>query len=568
MINKSKPSEFIELLTPLRPYLFSAALFSCAINILMIVPAIYMLQVYDRAVGNQSLATLTMLTVIMIALLIAMGILDWTRGQIMSRASIRFDELLSKSIFERNFRQSLLSGGRTNSQPLQDFNRVKSFIDGPTVNAFFDIPWLPIYILIMFAFHLYFGLIAILSVFVLATLALLNQKTTQKHIEEANKELSWVSNFVNSHIRNAEVIESMGMMSDIRQRWHQRNQSATQQQTLAGDRSRIYSSSSKALRIMLQSLTLGLGAYLAINNEISGGMMIAGSILLGRALSPVDQLIGGWKSFQQVKEQFKRIDALFTNIPANKDKMILPEPKGDISVEAIRVVPPGSRVPILNGVSFNITAGTILGIIGPSASGKSTLARALLGIWPTVTGSVRLDNADVFKWNPEELGKHVGYLPQDIELFEGSISDNISRFTCVDSKSEQIVEAARLAGVHDMILHLPNGYDTVIGASGPVLSGGHRQRIGLARALFGNPRLVILDEPNSNLDDAGELALRQALQYLKNNRVTVVVITHRPNILSVVDKILVLKDGASLDFGAADMIIKKYQKVSSLQKVK
>jgi ATP-binding cassette subfamily C protein EexD len=308
---------------------------------------------------------------------------------------------------------------------------------------------------------------------------------------------------------------------------------------------------------MLQSLALGMGAYLAINLEISPGMMIAGSILLGRALAPVDQLLGAWKGFQAAQQQFQRLEELLVKSPVKAEKMELPVPTGKLSVEAIRVAPPGVQMPVLKGISFELEAGTSLGVIGPTAAGKSTLARALLGIWPAVMGAVRLDGADIYKWDRIDLGPHIGYLPQDIELFDGTISENIARFGDIDA--EQIVEAARLAGVHEMILRLPEGYDTVIGANGGTLAGGQRQRIALARALYGKPRLVVLDEPNSNLDDSGEAALRVSLQQLKQSGTTVVVITHRPNILFCVDQILVMKNGQVADFGPADAIMRKYQ---------
>ena len=560
-----KNSLLLKTLQPLRPYFMGAAGFSFFINMLMIVPAIYMLQVFDRAVGSQSLSTLFMLTLIMVFLLISMGALDWVRGQIMCRAGARLDEILSQRIFDGTFKQSLLTAGRSSTQPLSDLVGLRSFIASPAVNAFFDSPWVPVYILIMFMFHTYFGLLAIFAVALLATITFFNQRLTQAALLEANKEQIWSKNYATRHLRNAEVIESMGMMHNVRARWSEHNQQALGLQGQAADTAGAFTSGSKALRIMLQSLALGMGAYLAINMEISPGMMIAGSILLGRALAPVDQLVGAWKGFQNARQQFERLEELLAKTPLQPDKMELPAPQGRISVEEIRVAPPGTQMPVLKGVSFELEAGGSLGVIGPSAAGKSTLARALLGIWPAAMGAVRLDGADIYKWDRRELGRHIGYLPQDIELFDGSISENIARFG--DINSEQIVAAARMAGVHEMILRLPEGYDTVIGASGGVLAGGQRQRIALARAMYGNPRLVVLDEPNSNLDDSGESALRDSLQQLKQAGATVVVITHRPNILFGVDRILVMKDGQAADFGAADMIMRKYQQQQPVQRV-
>jgi ATP-binding cassette subfamily C protein EexD len=560
-----KDSVLLKALAPLRPYILAAGAFSLFINILMIVPAIYMLQVYDRAVGSQSLSTLTMLTLIMVGLLIAFGGLEWVRGQIMNRASIRLDELLSERVFESTFRQSLYMGGRSSAQPLADLYGLRSFLASPGLNAFFDAPWIPIYVLIMFAFHAYFGLLALASVLLLSALTWANQRITQAALEEANTEQLWVSNFANSHLRNAEVIESMGMMNDVRDRWASHNQRVVGLQGVAAERSGVFASTSKSLRIMLQSLALGLGAYLAINMEISPGMMIAGSILLGRALAPVDQLLGGRKAYQQARQQFARLDSLLSKMPQPGEKMDLPEPQGELLVESVIVMPPGASFPSLKGVSFKLPAGTSLGVIGPSAAGKSSLARAVLGVWPTAKGSVRLDGAEIFQWDRSMLGQYVGYLPQDIELFDGTVAANIARFGAIDG--DKIVEAAQLAGVHDMILRLPDGYDTVIGAVGGTLAGGQRQRIGLARALYGKPRLVVLDEPNSNLDDTGEIALYSALQKLKAERVTVIVITHRPRLLSGVDKVLVLNDGVATDFGPAGMVMEKYRKPAQLHEL-
>jgi ATP-binding cassette subfamily C protein EexD len=554
-----KQSVLLKALEPLRPYIVAAATFSFFINILMIVPAIYMLQVYDRAVGSRSESTLVMLTLIMVFLLIAMGGLDWVRGQIMTRAGARLDELLSQRVFDATYRLSLHSGGRSSAQSLSDLTGIRMFISGPSLNAFFDTPWVPIYILIMFLFHPWFGWLALLSVAVISLLTWVNQRSTHAQLLEAGREQVWAKNFATRHLRNAEVIESMGMMDDVQSRWLAHNQRVLQLQGQAADQSSIFTSASKSLRIILQSLALGLGAYLAINAQISPGMMIAGSILLGRALAPVDQLVGAWKGLQNARQQFQRLDELMKKVPARRETLSLPVPTGKVSVEGIRVAPPGVQVPVLKGISFTLEAGELLGVIGPSAAGKSTLARALLGIWPASAGAVRLDGADIFKWNRDELGPHIGYLPQDIELFDGSISENIARFG--DINPDQIVAAAKLAGVHQMILRLPEGYDTQIGAAGGTLAGGQRQRIGLARALYGDPRLVVLDEPNSNLDEMGEAALRKALQQLKAAGATVVVITHRPNILACVDKVLVMREGQIAEMGAAETILRKFQQM-------
>lgn len=557
-------SALMKVLEPVRAHFYAAFGFSLFINLLMIVPAIYMLQVYDRAVGSGSQSTLLMLSLIMVFLLATMGALDWVRGQIMVRASALINMLLGERVFESSFKQSLSTGGmKSSAQPINDLTALRQFLTGPGLNAFFDAPWVPVYILIMFLFHTYFGILAMFSVAILGGLTYLNQRLTSKQLAEANQEAMWANNYTTRNLRNAEVIESMGMMSVVSERWLNHNQRVVNLQAQASDTAIGFTSGSKALRIILQSTALGMGAYLAINMEISPGMMIAGSILLGRALAPVDQLVGAWKTFRGAKDQFSRIDTLLEEFPLDPDRMELPEPKGNLSVEQIAVAAPGTRNPILRGVNFQLEAGTSLAVIGPSAAGKSSLARAILGIWPIMGGAVRLDGASMDKWDRTLLGPHVGYLPQDIELFDGTISENIARFGQIDS--EKIVSAARLAGVHEMVLRLPEGYDTEIGQSGGALSAGQRQRIGLARAVYGNPKLVVLDEPNSNLDDVGEAALKQAILQLKVLGTTLVVISHRPAVLSAVDKILIMRDGKVVDFDDAATITQKVQKAQQEQ---
>ncbi len=555
-----KNSVLIKTLEPLKGHFIAAGSFSFFINILMIVPAIYMLQVYDRAVGSQSQSTLLMLTILMVFLMASMGALEWVRSQVLVRAGTKMDELLAERLFNASFKQSVFTGSGS-SQSMNDLNGLRQFLTGNGLFAFFDAPWVPIYIFIMFMFHTYFGLLAIFSVAFLGVLTYVNQKMTDGLLSEANKEAMWTSNFTNRNLRNAEVVESMGMLASIRNRWRFHADNVINMQSSASDKAGMLTAISKSSRTTLQSLALGMGAYLAIEQEISAGMMIAGSILLGRALAPVDLLVGSWKSFINARGQFERIDDMLTRIAEEKEKMSLPDPTGAISVEGINAAPPGTRTPVLRGVNFAIPAGTALGIIGPSAAGKSTLARVLLGIWPVMSGAVRLDGADVFQWDREELGPHVGYLPQDIELFDGTISENIARFGEIDA--EKIVEAAKLAGVHEMVLKLAEGYDTKIGAGGGVLSGGQRQRIGLARAVYGEPKLIVLDEPNSNLDDVGDAALGAALAKLKEKGTTLIVISHRTTILSSVDKLMFLRDGMIADFGDTKTVIENLQKAQA-----
>lgn len=532
----------------------SVGFFSFFVNLLMLVPSFYMLQVYDRAVGSASLSTLLMLTLIMLLLMITMGGLEWVRSRIMVRISTRLDTLLSQRLFDASFKQALnTSGMNATAQPLSDLNGLRQFLTGNGLFAFFDAPWIPIYLAVMFMFHPWYGWMGVVSAALLGALAFANEKLTHSPLQAANREQMAATAFTNKSLRNAEVVQSMGMLASLRQHWSGRTHKVLALQSLASDRAATMTSVSRTFRQIVQSLVLGLGAYLTINHEISSGLMIAGSILLGRALAPIDQLIGVWKGFLGARSQYARLHELLLKIAAEPERMSLPAPEGAIRVEGLSVGSPDARKPIIRGVGFQVAAGEAVGIIGPSGAGKSTLARALLGVWPSLAGTVRLDGADISQWRREELGPYLGYLPQDIELFEGTISQNISRFGPVNAPA--VVAAARMAGVHELVLQLPDGYDTLIGANGGGLSGGQRQRIGLARALYGEPRLVVLDEPNSNLDETGEKMLAEALQKLKQSRATVFVITHRPGVLAQVDKLLVLNHGELSLFGPRDQVL-------------
>jgi ATP-binding cassette subfamily C protein EexD len=436
---------------------------------------------------------------------------------------------------------------------LDDLTALRQFMTGNGLFAFFDAPWLPIYVAVMFMFHPYYGWAAVITSVLLIIVAIVQEKATHKILGEANVLSMTGRNLVNKNLRNAEVIESMGMLHNFQRRWLQGTEQVLVLQAQASSRAGIINAVSKLIRLSSQSLILALGAYLVIHNEISSGLMIAGSILLGRALAPIDIVIGSWKGFISARGQYSRLNEILRQIPADAERMSLPAPEGNFVFEAAVVTPPGAKVPVIKGVSFSIVKGDVIGVIGASGSGKSTLARALLGIWPTVSGKIRLDGADVYAWNRIELGPYIGYLPQDIELFEGTISDNIARFGDIDP--EKVVNAAKMADVHELILRLPEGYDTVIGATGGNLSGGQRQRIGLARALYGDPVIVVLDEPNSNLDEQGEAALANAIQRLKQKQVTVMVITHRNNVLANVDKLLILNEGQLTVYGPKDQVI-------------
>jgi ATP-binding cassette subfamily C protein EexD len=528
--------------------------FSLFINLLLLVPPFYMLQVYDRVLSSSSITTLVMLTLIMVVMMITYGALEWVRSRILIRVSTRLDMLLSHRLFNASFKQALYTNGTVASaQPLNDLTGLRQFMTGNGLFAFFDAPWLPIYVGIMFYFHFWFGCLTVAGAIVLVLLAYANEKLTSKRLAEANQENVNATNFTTKSLRNAEVVASMGMLPNLLKRWKQRSYKVLALQARASELGGGISNLSRTLRIILQSSILGVGAYLVINHEITPGLMTASSLLLGRALAPIDMIIGNWKGFVAARGQYARLNEVLRQIMAEPERMSLPDPKGEISVENLVVTPPGAQYPVLKGINFKVMPGASIGILGASAAGKSTLARALLGLWPAQNGKVRLDGADIFLWKREELGPHIGYLPQDIELFDGTISENIARFGEVDPKL--VVEAAQLAGVHDMILRLPQGYDTLIGANNGALSGGQRQRIGLARAVYGSPRLVVLDEPNSNLDDVGEKALGAALLRLKQTGATIFIITHRISVLSFVDHLLVLNEGQVVASGQRDQVL-------------
>jgi len=555
----AKKSDLQEALLLCKKSFMTAGVFSLFINFLMLVPAIYMLQLYDRVLTSGSESTLLMLTLIVIFLFVTMGLLEWVRSKMLVSVSARLETLLSERVYGATFKQALLSGGsKASSQPLDDLTGLRQFLTGNGLFAFFDAPWLPIYIAVLFMFHVSYGVMAIITVIILLILAIVNEKMTSGFLKEANEQAIAARGLVNKNLRNAEVVESMGMLAGIRERWKAGTQQVLIKQAQASANAGAISSMSKTFRMLAQSLILGLGAYLALQQEITPGLMIAGSILLGRALAPIDLMISSWKGFIAARGQYERLNEVLLKIPEDEEKMSLPAPNGCVDVTGVMVVPPGMKVPVVKGVTFRLDAGDALGIIGPSASGKSTLGRALLGVWPALNGKVRLDGVDVFEWDREQLGPHIGYLPQDIELFDGTIAENIARFTEVDSA--KVVAAAKLADVHETILGLPQGYDTVIGSTNGALSGGQRQRIGLARAVFGDPKLILLDEPNSNLDDVGEKALAKAIRALKKKKVTTIVITHRPSILNELDKLLILKDGLAVAFGPKTAVLQELNK--------
>mgnify|MGYP006413875205 FL=1 len=554
----SKKTELEQAIYYCRSAFYTAAFFSLFINLLMITPAIYMLQVYDRVLSSGSESTLLVITLLLVFLFVAMGLLEWMRSLILVRVSSKLETLLNSRLFTVSFKQALYSGGQnSNGQPLEDLTALRQFMTGNGLFAFFDMPWIPIYMAILFLFHPAIGWLAVATAIILVVFAIFNEKSTSKWLQRANVLAMQNRSMLGKNLMNAEVVESMGMLGNLKGRWLEQVNKVLFLQSKASTNAGFWVSLSKVFRMTAQSLVLGLGAYLALQQEISPGIMIAGSILLGRALAPIDLLIGTWKGFIAARGQYTRLNELLKKVPQEGEPMQLPDPEGNIRVENILVVPPGGKIPVVKGVNFAVEKGQLIGVIGPSGAGKSTLARALLGVWPIHSGKVRLDGADIAQWDREALGSFIGYLPQDVELFQGTISENIARFGAVDPN--KVIAAAMKADVHEFILRLPAGYDTVISGSGGVLSGGERQRIGLARALYGDVRLVVLDEPNSNLDDQGEQALMNALITLKSEQVTVLIISHRPSVLKVVDQIILMKEGVLVDYGTTANVLAKLQ---------
>lgn len=528
--------------------------FSLFINLLLLVPTVYMLQVYDRVLRSGSESTLLMLTLIAVFLFLVMGGLERIRSQILIMTSARLDQSLGGRVFDAMFAQTLATSGKAASaQPLGDLLQLRQFLTGPGLFAFFDAPWMPIYIAVMFLFHPWFGSAAIFSALVLGALAYWNEVSTREDLKQANAEALEAANFTQRNLRNAEVIEAMGMLPRIRARWQKKQTSMMMLQGRASAKAGLITALSKIFRLTIQSLVLGLGAYLAIRKEISPGQVIAGSILLGRALAPLDLMITTWRGFSSARGAYFRLSRLLDAAPASGQPMPLPAPKGEICLEKLVIIPPGAAAPVIKGVSLMVEASMQIAIVGPSAAGKSTLVRAVLGIHLPQSGSVRLDGAELDQWDREALGKHIGYLPQDVELLEGSVSENIARFGDLDPV--KVVQAAQAAGIHEMILRLPGGYETELVGQGTMLSAGQQQRLGLARALYGDPQVIVLDEPNSNLDQEGDAALLATLAELKRLGRTVIVVTHRGNVLNQVDKILVLADGQVARYGPRDQVL-------------
>jgi PrtD family type I secretion system ABC transporter len=533
----------------------AVVIFTMCINLLMLSAPIYMLQVFDRVLSSRSTDTLVLLTLIVGVALATLAILEVARNQVMIRISDWLENRLGSSILAGSVEAALQHGGAPSAQGLRDLSTFKTFLTGPGMFPILDAPWTPIFLGVIFMLHPLLGWMSLAGAVALFSLALVNEMATRELVAKASALSIRAFQDAEAVVRNADVVNSMGMRSNLIGRWQRKNGEMLTLQAQASKRGGGITAVSKFLRFVLQIGIMGGGAWLVIQNEMTAGAMIAGSILMGRALAPVEQAIGSWRSAIAARGAYERVKQQLALTADDAAQMSLPGPSGRLTVEGVTYFHQGATEPVLRNIAFRLEPGEALGLIGPSAAGKTTLARLLVGNIAPRAGAVRLDGVDIAQWDGEDLGKHLGYLPQDVELFAGTVRENIARMG--EGKAEDVVAVAKLAGVHDMILRLSAGYETEIGDSGAALSGGERQRVGLARALYGAPKFVVLDEPNASLDNVGEEALVQAIATLKQRGITQVIIAHRPSILRHVDKILVMRDGAVQMFGPREEVLKK-----------
>lgn len=531
----------------------SAVVFSFFINMLAFVGPLYMMQVYDRVITSRNETTLLFLTLIAGFLLLVYAVLERCRSALLVRLGALFDERARDGVFNLSVRGSLLAPAGGHAQSIRDLDTVREFGTGSGLISLCDTPWVPIFIAGCFILHPWFGYIATAGGLIIFGLALGNELTTRGHLKTASNNSVAANSWVQATFRNAESLRAMGMMGALRKRWTEKHDDLLLWQAKASDRAGIFLAATKFTRAFLQIAILGTGALLTIEGQVSAGAMIAASIMMGRALSPVETVVGQWKNVINARAARDRLFKLFASMPPEPERMLLPPPSGAITLENVIAAPPQQRVPTIRGISLAVKPGQVLAVVGPSGAGKSTLARVLCGVWPTLSGSVRFDGSELSHWDSEQLGSNLGYLPQDIELFDGTIAENIARFQEIDE--EQVIAAARLAGVYEMIQALPEGFNTRIGDRGASLSGGQRQRVGLARAMYGMPAVTILDEPNSNLDAEGEMALLKAIEQMKQAGRTVILITHKPNILNAVDLIAIIANGQLQSFGEREQIL-------------
>lgn len=550
-----KRSDLAASLWAFRQAFLLAGGLSFLMNLLMLVPTLYMLQVYDRVLTSQSELTLLAVSLITLLLFGVLALSEWLRSRVLVRASMRFDQQLGTRVFNASFQAYLSPSASTSSQPFADLLQIRQFLTSSGVFALFDAPWAPLYMAVIFFLHPWLGLVSLVFVGAQAALAWLGHRRTVVPSEAATQAASETSGDLQSKLRNTEVLEAMGMIGPLQQRWNRQYAAWMDKSALAQGLTHRLGAWSKFIRYSQQSLALGAGALLVIDGQLSPGAMIAANVLMARALAPIDQLVSTWRGFVAGRAAFGRLEKLLAEFPGNEQDRAISRvgPSGAISLQDVVARAAGRAAPILKNLSFDVAPGTVVAVLGPSGSGKSTLARVMMGIWPQWSGAVLLDGLPIQGWSRLDLGPHLGYLPQDVELFEGSIAENIARLGEVDAA--KVIKAARSAGMHEMILRFPKGYDTLIGEAGQLLSGGQRQRIGLARALYGDPALIVLDEPNANLDEAGEAALLRTLRALKAKGQTVFLVTHRQGAVAVADRIMVLSDGQVVADGPRDAVL-------------
>ena len=532
-------------------------LFSMVANLLMLAPTLYMLQVYDRVLVSRSELTLIFVSLITLFLFGVMAFSEWARSRLLVRIGVRLDAALGTRVFNASFEANLSRSGAAAQRSFQDLIELRQFVTGNGTLAFFDVPWMPVYLAVLFFLHPFLGWVALAFTLVQLALAWFGHRNTVAPADAASKAGQAANLFLQTKLRNTEVVESMGMLGGLQKRWAERHAHYMEQQGASQALSHRISAISKWVRYCQQSFALAAGALLVIDGQLTAGAMIAANVLMGRALAPIDQLVGTWRGFLSARNAFERLESLLEAHPERDPALTRVAPRGALRLQQVVASAPGRKEPILKGVDLQADVGTVTVVLGPSGSGKSTLARVLMGIWPDVRGEVLLDERPLSGWDRTELGPHVGYLPQDVEMFDGTIAENIARFSDVDS--EKVIAAARSAGLHEMILRFPKGYDTPMGEAGGLLSGGQRQRVGLARALYGNPAVIVLDEPNANLDDAGEAALMQAVREFKAKGRTIFLITHRPGAIAVADQLVVLQDGRVQAQGPRDAVLAQLQ---------
>ena len=558
-------SELRLCVNELKPYFIRAAWLSVVASLLVLAPTAYMLEVYDRVVNSRSHMTLAMLTLAVLGTSVLMEVLEWARGQIMHEASLSLDRRLSGRVFNAIFDGNLKRFAGGTMRAMNDFRTVREFINTPVLVACMEAPLSLVFLILIFAVSPMLGWSAVAAAVIQTFIAWLNQRSTQPPLLAANRSAGAAQQYADGSLRNAQVIEAMGMLGDIHSRWIEKQREFLNLQAQASDAGGAFQAVSKFLQVTTSSTLLGLGAWLMLRNELNGssGMMIIASILGGRVLAPLVQIVSQWQAVVNVRDAWSRLDQMLTALPVRAPGMPLPAPQGALAVENVVAAAPGSQMAILRGVAFALQPGEVLAVVGPSASGKTTLARLLVGLWPAATGKVRLDGVDVFTWDKTELGPHIGYLPQGVELFDGTLAENIARFGEVDMA--KVEAAARAVGLHEMIAALPKGYDSPVGRDGAMLSGGQRQRVALARAIYDNPVFVVLDEPNSSLDESGDAALANAIVQLKSRGTTFVVMTHRTSVLAVADKMLILQEGQNRAFGPRDEVLAALAKANAPQ---